>query len=108
MMNRPDLSGSWEEIWRSLESIEYLELDSLYEYITLLNNATIAAKIGYFLQQNQETLMVDDKFIAKLKNKKPNQPHYFSRSIRQKCHLIKEWNLMVPIEIVNHSWNDVL
>ena len=33
MLNRPDLSGSWEEIWRSLESIEYLDIDSLYEYV---------------------------------------------------------------------------
>lgn len=108
MLNRPDLSGSWEELWRSLESIEYFELDSLLEYIEILDNSTAAAKVGYFLQQNRDALMVDDRFINKLKNMKPNQPHYFSRSNRKKCRLVKEWNLMVPTEIMNHTWSEVL
>lgn len=108
MLNRPDLSGSWEELWRSLESIEYFELDSLLEYIEILDNSTAAARVGYFLQQNRDALMVGDGFINKLKNLKPNQPHYFSRSNRKKCRLVKDWNLMVPTEIVNHTWSEVL
>jgi predicted transcriptional regulator of viral defense system len=108
ILNRPDLSGSWEEIWRSLESIEYLDIDSLNEYLNLLHNATIAAKVGYFLHQNKEPLMIDDKFIEELRRKRPNQPHYLSRSKRQQCHLVKEWNLMVPVEIISHTWSEVL
>lgn len=108
MLNRPILSGSWEEIWRSLESIDYLDINSLYEYVNLLNNATIAAKVGYFIQQNKESLMIDDTFIDKLRRKRPNQPHYLIRSKRKKCRLIKEWNLMVPEEIIDHAWRNIV
>ncbi|NMD36141.1 MAG: transcriptional regulator, partial [Planctomycetes bacterium] len=36
VLDRPDLSGSWEEIWRSLESVEFFDLDKVVEYALLL------------------------------------------------------------------------
>ena len=44
VLNRPDLAGSWEEIWQSLESVEFFDLDKVLEYVFLLENATTAAK----------------------------------------------------------------
>ena len=35
VLDRPDLSGSWEEIWRSLESVEFFDLDKVLEYALL-------------------------------------------------------------------------
>ena len=29
MLDRPHLSGSWEEIWKSFENIEYLDLNQV-------------------------------------------------------------------------------
>ena len=46
VLDRPDLTGSWEEIWRSLESIEFFDLDQVVEYVLLLENATTAARWG--------------------------------------------------------------
>jgi predicted transcriptional regulator of viral defense system len=46
VLDRPDLAGSWEEIWRSLESVEFFDLDQVVEYVHLLENATTAAKVG--------------------------------------------------------------
>jgi hypothetical protein len=40
VLDRPDLSGGWEEIWRSLETIEYFDLDEIVAYARLLDNAT--------------------------------------------------------------------
>ena len=40
VLDRPKLSGSWEEIWRSLESIEFLDLERVVEYVSALENAT--------------------------------------------------------------------
>jgi len=48
VLDRANLSGSWEEIWRSLESIEFLDLDKIVEYVTALENATTAAKVGFY------------------------------------------------------------
>ena len=54
VLDRPDLTGSWEEIWRSLESVEFFSLDQVIEYTRLLENATTAAKVGFFLEQHRE------------------------------------------------------
>jgi len=108
VLDRPDLSGSWEEIWRSLESIEFFDLDAILEYVTFLGNSTTAARVGFFLDQHSETLMVNNVFLEKLQRLIPGQPHYISRKYRKNCHLVREWNLMVPDEIINRSWGEVL
>ena len=60
-LDRPDLTGTWEEIWRSLESVEFFRSGSRsVEYTRLLENATTAAKVGFFLEQHRESLMVEE------------------------------------------------
>jgi len=108
VLNRPHLSGSWEEIWRSLESVEFFDLDQVAGYTLLLENATTAAKVGFFLEQHKETLMVDDSHLQPFLKLRPKQPHYLMRSRRGGCRWVKNWNLMVPIEILNKSWGEVL
>ena len=108
VLDRPDLIGSWEEIWRSLESVEFFDLDQVIEYVLLLENATTAAKVGFFLEQNKKTLMVDDAHLHPLRNLRPRQPHYLIRGERKGCQWVKNWNLMIPVEILNKSWEEVL
>jgi predicted transcriptional regulator of viral defense system len=108
VLDRPDLAGSWEEIWRSLESVEFFDLDQVVEYVLLLENATTAAKVGFFLEQHKETLMVDDVHLHPLRTLRPRQPHYFVRGERKNCQWVKDWNLMIPVEILNKSWGEVL
>lgn len=108
VLNRSDLTGSWEEIWRSLESIEFYDLDQVIGYVHLLGNATTAAKVGFFLEQHKKTLMVEDIHLDALKQLRPRQPHYFMKGERKNCRLVKDWNLMVPVEILNRSWEEVL
>ncbi len=57
-LHRPELSGRWEEIWRSFESINFLDIDRLIQYALELNNATTIAKLGFFLEQHQEQFSV--------------------------------------------------
>jgi predicted transcriptional regulator of viral defense system len=108
VLDRPDLTGSWEEIWRSLESVEFFDLDQVIEYVLLLENATTAAKVGFYLEQHKDTLMPGDDHLNTLRNLRPRQPHYLDRSRRKECRLVKEWNLMISEEILNRSWGDVL
>lgn len=108
VLDRPDLTGSWEEIWRSLESLEFFDLDQVIEYVLLLENATTAAKVGFFLEQHKQALMVDDAHLNQLRDLRPRQPHYFVRGKRKGCQWIKEWNLMMPTEILDRSWGEVL
>ena len=108
VLDRPELTGSWEEIWRSLESVEFFDIDQVVEYVLLLENATTAAKVGFFLEQHKETLMVDDFHLKPLRKLCPQRPHYLMRGKRQGGRLVKGWNLMVPDEILNQSWGEVL
>ena len=107
VLDRPDLAGSWEEIWRSLESIEFFDLDQVLAYIILLENKTTAAKVGFFLESHKDELMVEEKYLEKLQKLSPRQPHYLSRNRRKDCHWVKKWNLMIPVEILNKSWEEV-
>ena len=107
VFNRPVYSGSWEEIWRSLESVEFFDLDLVLEYVKLLDNSTTTACVGFFLEQNKDRLLVDDKYLDALRKLRPKQPHYFD-SRQKNGKLLKDWNLLVPEEILNKSWDEIL
>lgn len=66
VLNRPDLSVSWEVIWRSLESADYFDLDCVVEYTLVLENATTATRVGFSLEQHRESLMVEDDHLKPL------------------------------------------
>ena len=106
LLDRPKLGGGWEEIWRSLESVEFFDLDLVVEQARLLDNATTAAKVGYYLEQHAETLMVEEKHLEPLRARRPKQPHYLERGKSGK--LISDWNLVVPAFLVERSWQDVI
>jgi predicted transcriptional regulator of viral defense system len=108
VLDRPGLSGSWEEIWRSLESVEFFGLDIVIEYVRLLGNATTAAKVGFFLDQRREALMVDEAHLQALRDMRPRHPHYLDRSNRMPGRLAPAWNLVVPQELLERSWGEVL
>jgi len=108
VLDRPELGGGWEEIWRSLESVEFFNLDQVVEYTLLLRNRTTAAKVGFFLEQHRESLMVNDSHLDALRNLRPQKPHYMIRTSRKPGRLMANWNLVVPAEILNRSWQEVL
>ena len=106
-LDRPDLTGTWEEIWRSLESVEFFNLEQVIEYTRLLENATTAAKVGFFLEQHREPLMVEETHLDALRKLRPRQPHHLMQGRPRGCRLVKGWNLMIPHEILNRSWEEV-
>jgi predicted transcriptional regulator of viral defense system len=103
LLDRPDLSGGWEELWRALESVEYYDLAQLVSYALLLGNATTAAKVGFFLEQHRERLMVDKAHLARLRQARPRQPHYLEPGTPGR--LAVNWNLIVPESIAAHAWD---
>ncbi len=108
VLDRPDLSGSWEEVWRSLESIEFFDLDKVVDYARLLGKATLAAKVGFFLEQHRESLMVGESHLKALHALQPRHPLYLERGKRESGRLAPGWNLIVPHEVFERSWADVL
>jgi predicted transcriptional regulator of viral defense system len=48
VLDRPGFGGGWEEIWRSLESVESFGLDQVVRYALLMGNATTIAKVDFY------------------------------------------------------------
>lgn len=106
LLDRPGLGGGWEEIWRSLGMVEYFDLELVVEYARLLHNRTTAARVGFYLEQHAETLMVEDRHLDPLRLLRPRQPHYLERGRSGK--LVKDWNLVVPVSLLEKSWEEVV
>jgi len=106
LLDRPDLGGGVEEIWRSLEAVEFFNLDAVTEYALLLGNATTVAKVGFFLESHRERLMVSDAHLERLRRRRPRQPHYFLKQGTDKGRLVTGWNLVVPESVLSHAWEE--
>lgn len=108
LLDRPDLAGGWEEIWRSLEAVSFFDLGAVVDYALLLGNSTTIAKVGFFLEQHREPLAVDDAHLRPLRARAPRQPHYLDRKDAGENFLLHDWNLIVPAGIVARTWQEVI
>lgn len=106
VLDLPNLGGGWEEIWRSLEMVEYFDLDAVLSYAGSLRSAVTAARVGFFLEQHREALSVEDRHLAALRQLAPRQPSYLDRR-RESGRLVKAWNLVVPQRVLDRAWAEV-
>ena len=106
VLDAPDLGGGWEEVWRSLEMVEYFDLASVVEHTLKLSSATTTARVGFFLEQHREELFVQEHHLDKLQRHAPRRPSYIDRK-REPGRLVKRWNLIVPERVINRTWAEV-
>ena len=104
VLDRPDLGGGWEEVWRSLETLRVLVMDDVLTYVGFLGNATTAALVGFYLEQHQEGLAVDEGVLRNLEALRPKGAHYLDST--QESRLAKRWNLIVPVAVWKRSWEE--
>ena len=107
VLDRTRLSGGWEEVWRSLETIPYLNLEQVVEYALLLGNSTTVARVGFFLSQHREALSVEDTLLERLRQHRPKNPKYLTNDEPRSGRLLPEWNLVVPEQILKKSWDEL-
>jgi hypothetical protein len=107
VLDAPRHGGGWEEIWRSLESVEFFDLDAVIDYAFKLESAVTVAKVGFYLEQHREALMVEDRYLDRLRERAPRQPMYLERGKREPGKLRSRWNLVVPERIPDRSWAEV-
>ncbi len=104
-LDRPDLTGGLEEAWRSLSAIPLLDLRAVLDYVRLRNLATLAAKVGLFLERHKDHFSVPSSLLDELRSLRPQAPHYLDRSSRGK--LVGPWNLIVPTVLLEGEWEAV-
>jgi predicted transcriptional regulator of viral defense system len=107
VLDRPRHGGGWEEAWRSLASVEFFDVDAVTDYALKLGSAVTVAKVGFFLEQHREELMLEEDHLARLQERAPSRPMYLERSKREPGKLIRRWNLVVPERVLQRSWAEV-
>jgi predicted transcriptional regulator of viral defense system len=107
VLDSPRHGGGWEEIWRSLESVEFFDIDAITDYVFRLDSAVAVAKVGFYLEQHRETLMVEDRHLERLRKRAPARPAYLERGKREPGKLVSRWNLVVPERVLNRTWAEV-
>jgi hypothetical protein len=106
VLDAPDLGGGWEEVWRSLEMVEYFDLAAVVAYALKLGSALTAARVGFFLAQHRESLSVEEQHLKPLREHARRQPSYLDRE-REPGRLVKSWNLVVPDRVLDRTWEEV-
>lgn len=107
VLDSPRHGGGWEEIWRSLESVEFFDLDAVTDYVFKLLSSVAVAKVGFYLEQHREELMVEDRYLERLRERAPAHPMYLDRGKREPGKLLSRWNLVVPERVLNRAWAEV-
>ena len=106
VLDKPDKCGGWEEIWRSLSMVEFFDLDAMIDYAMAIGSSLTIARVGFFLEQHRDALMVDDKYLAALCAQAPKQPRYLDAT-RTTGRLVSRWNLIVPESVLERRWEEM-
>ena len=99
VLDAPDLGGGWEEVWRSLEMVEYFDLSAVVDHTLKRGSVLTAARVGWFLEQHRDELFVEDHHLTALRDHAPRQPRYLDGT-REAGRLVKSWNLVVPERVL--------
>lgn len=97
VLDRPSLAGGIEEVWRSLGALPAVDPEALVEYVGVLGNRTLAARVGFFLETRRDELAVPPSTLEELEALLPAQPVYMDRSLGGR--LDRRWRLIVPREL---------
>jgi predicted transcriptional regulator of viral defense system len=105
VLSAPDKAGGWEEVWRSLEMVEFFDLDAVLSFVRRCDSAVTAARVGFFLEQHRQALMVEDRHLKAFRKLAPGAPRYMSPS-RESGKLVPAWNLVVPKYLLDRQWEE--
>jgi len=105
VMALPQHGGGWEEVFRSLDSVEFLDVDRVVEDAIRRDSLT-AARIGFYLDSRKSEWLVHDAHLDTLREHAPRQPWYMGPGRQTGGRLVHPWNLVVPEEILERSWEE--
>ncbi len=106
VLDMPNLSGGWEEVFRSLERVIHFDVSAAVDYVIRLGKKSAVAKLGYFIDSMLDGVKKDASAIRELKQYLPKQPHYMDKFGVGGGVLVGRWNLIVPKYIDERRWED--
>ncbi|MFO7905092.1 MAG: hypothetical protein ACQESR_22640 [Planctomycetota bacterium] len=63
------------------------------------------AKVGYFLEEHRQRLMVEPEHFKNLERGRPRQPCYLQSKSADNV-LARRWNLIVPRWLAERHWEE--
>ena len=96
VLDRPELGGGVEEIWRSVAAIEVLDLRELERLLQRIQRPVLVARLGFLLEAMRGRWMVSESLLDRLMQFRPRGPVSLDR--RQRGTLVPRWNLVVPVD----------
>ena len=104
-LERPQFCGGFEELYRSLEKMPYIQTELIMKYLDIRKQKNLFALVGYFLEQHREQFHIEESFLQLLESNKPAQPLYWDHS--RKGGIFKNrWNLIVPKAVDQRKWEE--
>lgn len=107
VLDRIDLGGGLEAVWRSIDSVPTLDVDQVVAYAIRLGTATTVAKVGFFLESRAERFGVRPGHLDSLRRDRPRSPQYVHRGSASPQRFLSPWNLVVPVELAERTWEDI-
>ncbi|MDO8880323.1 MAG: transcriptional regulator [Coriobacteriia bacterium] len=105
VMSAPERAGGWEEVWRSLEMVEFFDLAAVTDYARSMESALTAARVGLFLDLHAESLLVEPADLDVLREMAPLQPRYLDAA-HSPGQLDARWNVIVPHWLEARTWEE--
>jgi predicted transcriptional regulator of viral defense system len=107
MLDRQDLSGGIEEVWRTADQLGYLDDRRLLDYVRVRGSAQLAARTGY-LVEHVASLRVADETIEALRTIAASGagPFVLAPGERGDARYDASWQLRVPLTVAEQSWEE--
>jgi len=101
----PDYGGSWDEIYQSVTRADQIDVEAVAAYCQLRDGGpALRAKVGFFLDQHRELWGIDHSDLDQFRPQDPAPAVHLDPAPIELTHYVEEWNLVVPVEVVERQW----
>lgn len=97
-LDRLDLAGGVEELFRSVEAWPTVDPQEVLHYLNALNKVSVYAKVGYVLEYFSKPWGLTPSDLAPLRRHLPRAAVYLE-SRQKPGRFVSDWNLMVPADL---------
>lgn len=99
-LRRIQLSGGFEEAFKSLEGFAMLDSKRMWDYLLRFDESALFSRTGYVLTLLDGKVRFDESLLENIRTKIGNRPSQLVPGRRGIAHSVeKEWNLLVPENI---------
>ena len=98
LFDRYDLAGGAEELFNSLE---------LVRRASSCGNAAAIGALGFWMERERARSRIPEQALENLRSSAPSEPRYALGAKPRKGKLAKGWNVILPIDVVEPSFEGI-